>query len=157
MRLNTKPPICTTNLERYENLKLIDQIKRDEGSVIENGMHVMYEDSEGIPTIGYGINLKEGLYQHEADYLLKSRIKLAEQEVQKTFPQLVSRMNLIRYNAFINMAFNLGLSRLMGFKKMLAALIVGDWDEASRQALDSKWAKQVKGRADRIAEAFRNG
>ena len=138
--------------------KLLDQIKRDEGCVKnDKGMHIPYEDSEGILTIGYGINLEEGLYEHEAEYLLKSRVKIAEDEIHKNFPQLVSRMTPNRYSAFINMAYNLGLTRLNGFKKMLAALITGDYDTASKEALDSKWAKQVKGRADRIAEAFRNG
>ena len=163
MRLMHRPPICQALVNRYykevhKHLKLIDQLKRDEGCVKnDKDMHIPYEDSEGILTIGYGINLQEGLYEHEAEYLLKSRIRIAEKEIQENFPQMVSRMTPPRYNAFLNMAFNLGLSRLMGFKKMLAALIVGDWDAASKEALDSKWAKQVKGRADRIAEAFRNG
>ena len=142
-------------------MKLIDQIKRDEGSVIKNGKHIPYQDSEGYWTIGYGILIDPkaggGLDEDEALMLLKNRIKKTEKELQENFPQAIGMMNLARYNAFVNLAYNIGLTKLMGFKKMLAALIVGDYDEASRQALDSKWAKQVKGRADRIAEAFRNG
>ena len=38
---------------------------------------------------------------------------------------------------------------------MLAAIEAGDGEQAYVQALDSKWADQVKGRATRIAEIFR--
>jgi hypothetical protein len=49
------------------------------------------------------------------------------------------------------MAFNLGRSRMAGFRKMLAAAKRYDWAECSRQMLDSKWARQVGARADRLA------
>ena len=55
----------------------------------------------------------------------------------------------------VNMVFNLGMPRLKKFKKMLAAIEAGDGEQAYVQALDSKWADQVKGRATRIAEIFR--
>jgi lysozyme len=56
-----------------------------------------------------------------------------------------------RQRAFVNMAFNLGRSRMAGFRKMLAAAKRYDWAECSQQMLDSKWARQVGSRADRLA------
>jgi lysozyme len=50
------------------------------------------------------------------------------------------------------MAFNLGRQRLARFVKMTAAAKRHDWCEVSRQMLDSKWARQVGPRADRLAE-----
>ena len=54
----------------------------------------------------------------------------------------------------INMACNLGLSRLKQFSNMLAALRSGNYFEAAQHALDSKWAFQVGDRATRIGELF---
>jgi len=53
------------------------------------------------------------------------------------------------------MCFNLGLSRLLKFEKMLLALETGDYEVAATEALDSLWACQVGTRADRVAELFR--
>ena len=54
-----------------------------------------------------------------------------------------------------NMAFNLGISRLMRFKNMFAALNSGDYKQASIEGLDSKWAKQVYNRAHRLMDRLR--
>lgn len=59
--------------------------------------------------------------------------------------------------ALANMAFNLGLPRLLGFRRLLAALEAGDYAAAAREALDSRWAEQVGLRAVRIAQGFRGG
>lgn len=141
-------------------MKLIDQLKRDEGCVKRGDMHIPYEDSEGYLTIGYGILIDKemgGLYEEEAEFILKNRIKKTEEELRRNYPQMMSNLTPVRHNAIVNMAFNLGITRLNKFKRMLAGLITRDYDTASKEALDSKWAKQVKGRADRIAEAIRNG
>ena len=49
-----------------------------------------------------------------------------------------------------NMMFNMGRPRLSNFKKMNAAIANGDWMEASIQMEDSRWAKQVPNRANRL-------
>jgi lysozyme len=53
------------------------------------------------------------------------------------------------------MALNLGWPRLSAFRNMLAALQAMDYATAAREALDSKWAKQVGARAERIAALYR--
>ena len=57
----------------------------------------------------------------------------------------------VRQDVLIEMVFNLGLPRVLGFRKMLAALSNDDYSEAARQMLDSKWHKDVGNRADRLA------
>ena len=59
--------------------------------------------------------------------------------------------------ALLSMAFNLGGPRLAGFVKMRTALVDHDYDEAARQALDSRWAKQVGRRAEEIAKLLADG
>jgi lysozyme len=55
-----------------------------------------------------------------------------------------------------NMMFNLGRPRLSAFKKMKAAVDDHNWIEAAIQMEDSKWAKQVPNRANRLCERMRN-
>ncbi len=62
-----------------------------------------------------------------------------------------------RQKALIDMMFNLGYTRLGKFIKMRKAIANGDYAEAASQMLDSKWAKQVKGRATTLAEMMHDG
>ena len=50
------------------------------------------------------------------------------------------------------MCFNMGSPRVSKFKKMFAALEVQDYQTASKEMLDSKWANQVPNRARRLSE-----
>ena len=55
------------------------------------------------------------------------------------------------------MVYNLGITRLLKFKKMLAALDSGDYELAATEMLDSRYARQVKGRAKRNAYMMETG
>lgn len=68
-------------------------------------------------------------------------------EEAETFPWF-GKLNNPRKQAILNMLFNLGLTRFSKFKKMIACIEASD-AVAAREMLDSKWAKQVKGRAVR--------
>jgi lysozyme len=57
----------------------------------------------------------------------------------------------------IDMAFNVGVPRLTGFKKMWAALHCGDYAEAAKEMMDSKWARQVGRRAERLSSMMETG
>lgn len=132
--------------------KLIQDLRRDEGV-----KHKVYKDSLGILTIGVGRNLEDrGLTNPEIDYLLSNDINAFRVELNNAFPWWV-HMQEPWMRGLLNMCFNMGISRLRGFKKMLAALEGGNGEEAAVQALDSKWARQVGARAARIVELFRSG
>jgi lysozyme len=49
------------------------------------------------------------------------------------------------------MGFNLGVAGLLKFAKTLAAIKTGSYHEAAIHMLDSKWARQVGVRAQRLA------
>ena len=55
-----------------------------------------------------------------------------------------------------NMMFNLGRPRLSNFVRMRKAVDEGNYKEAKYQMLDSKWAKQVPNRAERLSERMGN-
>ena len=55
------------------------------------------------------------------------------------------------------MAYNMGVTGLLKFKNTLKNIENEKYIEASNQMLDSKWAKQVKGRAQELAAQMAGG
>ena len=130
--------------------KLMDELIRDEGLRLK-----VYLDSEGIETIGVGRNLQKGITRDEAMFLLNNDIRFAIQEAM-TFPWY-EKLTEQRKRVIVNMIFNLGLTRFSGFKNTIRYLEMGDYEAASEEMLDSKWARQVGVRAARLSDMMRNG
>lgn len=132
--------------------KLKDQLVIDEGLRLK-----AYRDTVGKLTIGIGRNLDDrGITRDEAMVLLETDVALVEAELDGALPWW-RKMTDARQNVLANMCFNLGLSKLLGFKNTLAAMQRGDYEAAARGMLDSLWAKQVGVRAARLASTMRTG
>ncbi len=116
-----------------------------------------YTDTVGKLTIGVGRNLTDvGISHAEAEYLLENDINSAVASLNQRWPW-VGTLDPMRQRVLISMIFNLGAAGLAGFKLMLEAVRIGDYDEAADQMLASAWAGQVKGRAVRLARMMRTG
>lgn len=116
-----------------------------------------YHDTVGKLTIGVGRNLDDfGLTNEEVLVLLHNDILRTMQEVRRAFPWYL-RLNAVRQNVVLNMVFNLGLSRFLGFKKTIEALEGKNWDTAAKEMLDSKWAMQVGRRAQELSKMMKTG
>jgi len=132
--------------------KLIEELKRDEGVELRP-----YKCSAGFLTLGVGRNIEErGITMDESDYLLANDITICEEEATRVF-KWYDTLSDVRQRVVLNMIFNLGLTKLLNFKKFLAAMEAEDWEEAGKQMLDSRWAKQVGNRADRLEQMIVNG
>jgi len=132
--------------------KLIEELKRDEGVELRP-----YKCSAGFLTLGVGRNIEErGITMDESDYLLANDIQICEEEAARVF-KWYDTLSDVRQRVILNMVFNLGLTKLLNFKKFLAAMEAEDWEEAGKQMLDSRWAKQVGNRADRLEQMIVNG
>ncbi len=135
---------------------LLNTLKRHEGSVRnDTAHHIPYQDHLGHWTIGYGHLLSNGISEAAAEQILKDDIEIARKNLRKVLPHC-SGYSQGRQEALTNMIFNMGLRRFKTFKKMLKAIRSGDWKEAKTQALDSLWHKQVKSRAEEIADMMEN-
>lgn len=138
-------------------LKLKERVRLDEGSSL-----TAYWDPIGqCWTIGYGHTgpeVTKGLRisQAEAEQLLEGDLAEAVRDARKYFSGFDSLV-AARKEVLASMAFNLGLPKLMEFKKLLQALEIGDFNKASLEMLNSRWAAQVKGRAARLAKQMRTG
>lgn len=132
--------------------KLLDALSLDEGRRAR-----IYTDTVGKVSGGVGRNLTDkGFRQDEIDLMLRNDIAESVAELDRVAPWWRG-LNDARQNALVNLMFNLGAPRLLGFKKFLAALQVGDWKTAEREMLDSKWARQVGSRSTRLALLIRTG
>lgn len=133
-----------------DKAQLREDLKRDEGLRL-----TPYADTMGKLTIGYGRNLTDrGIDATEAEILLADDIATVCAELDRELPWWPKCPDDVQ-RGLVNMCFNVGIHGLLGFKRMLSCLHAGDYLGASREALDSDWAKQVGERANRIAELFK--
>ena len=134
--------------------ELIEQLRLHEGVRSK-----VYLCSEGYETIGVGRNVSEsgiGLSDDEIAYLLANDSARCEQEIAERFDWF-DDLDPVRQDAIIDMAFNLGITRLSQFQNMLRALSESRFSDAATEALDSRWARQVGQRAQTVAEMIRTG
>jgi lysozyme len=132
-------------------MQLFHDLMRDEGF-----RERVYRCSAGKQTIGYGWNIDDQpISRLSAQMILADQIDSTTQELNDALPWWLNLPTNAKLG-LANMAFNLGLTRLLKFKKMLAALEAHDFDKAALEALDSRWAEQVGSRALRIADLYKS-
>jgi lysozyme len=129
---------------------LVNRLIRHEGMKLR-----AYFDSVGKITVGIGRNLEDnGISEEEAMLLLKNDLARVETLVCAAFPWFLS-LSETRQEILMEMAFNIGVPRLMGFTRMLAALKRQDYEAAANEMMASRWASEVKGRAVELANLMR--
>lgn len=116
-----------------------------------------YKCTAGKLTLGYGFNLESrGITKQEADFILANRILEIDQKLAQQW-RIYCTLTPKRKMVLIDMAYNLGIGGLFNFKRMFKALNAGDYEEATKEMLNSNWANQVGNRAKELAEIMRNG
>jgi lysozyme len=101
-----------------------------------------YRDSKGLLTIGVGRCLEtKGLSAKEVDYLLDNDMVDSVMSVVRSIPW-AQDLDEDRFSVLAEMAFQMGIGGLLGFKVFLELLKVGYYEKAADEMLDSKWAKE---------------
>jgi len=117
----------------------------------------IYRCSKGKLTIGYGYNLDSGMPEDEALILMGLRILKIISELKEKIPWFED-LNDARKMVLVDMAYQMGVSGLLGFKKMFTAMRVGNYERAYTEMLDSKWAKRdTPERAKELSVMMRTG
>ena len=130
---------------------LEDLVSQDEGLRL-----TIYKDIEGIWTIGHGRNLEDvGISAQEAEILLSNDCARARQEAE-TFYWFDSLDN-VRQLVVLSMLFQMGMTRFLGFDRMIIALRSGNYQTASQEMINSLWAKQTPTRAQKLAGWMKTG
>ena len=130
---------------------LLESIKKHEGFV----EHV-YDDSLGIPTIGYGFAIKDLVLDEDiAEDILIRKLERLKRNANSRFRWLED-MPVVVQEVILNMCYQLGVTGVSKFRKAISALQEGDWDEAANEMLDSLWARQTPNRATELSDIVRN-
>lgn len=128
-----------------------------------------YLCSENYPTVGYGFKLGPKnapisqytfvLPKAAGEVWLSSLVTELENTMKtnSTINPAMECCNEARKAVLISMAYQMGVEGLSGFKKMLFAIANGKWNNAKREMLNSRWAKQTPERAERHSNQMLSG
>ncbi len=158
--------------DTFDHDALDAELVRDEGLKLK-----VYRCTAGKQTIGVGRNLddvgiragesvvmgittasciKNGVTRLEALILLSNDVAACCAQLDRHLPWW-SKMTAKRQRVLINMCFNLGIKRLLGFRNTLRLMELGHYPAAAKGMLASLWAKQVGARARRLATMMEQG
>ena len=127
-------------------MSLIDSIKEHEGYV-----GIVYKDSLGIDTIGYGFAIKDlELDKDVCDIILERKLHNLEDSVNLKFSWFIYMPQEIK-DVVMEMCYQLGVNGFSKFKKTVSYLQDRQFEEASVEMLDSLWAKQTPNRAKELS------
>jgi len=140
--------------------QLRETLKVDEGIKYE-----IYKDHLGYPTFGighlivesdqeYGEPVGTGVHLNRVNEAFDEDVSVMIDEAKKLFPDLEDLPEEAQ-QVIVNMTFNMGRPRLSKFKKFIAGVNAGDWEKAAVEMMDSRWAKQVGSRAERLRNRIR--
>jgi len=128
-------------------VSLIDNIKKSEGF-----RSTVYKCTEGHDTIGYGFAIKDlVLTEHIATRILNAKLVELKLRVQQKFPFIVDLPDEVQ-NVVIEMCYQMGVSGFSKFKKTISLLESKEFLSASKEMLDSRWAKQTPNRAKKLSD-----
>lgn len=125
-----------------------------------------YHCSEGFRSIGYGRKLSNIKFE-----TLGNTVAIEKEEivfVRQRIADIISKLSVNKKIAWckcneqrqailISLAYQVGVDGILKFKKMWSAIEMSNFEEASRQMLDSLWAKQTKNRALRHSKTMKEG
>lgn len=136
------------------------ELRRDEGV-----RYVLYYDSLGVPTTGVGHNLqvcplpqgwKYPLTDAQVTQLENHDIAIAVASLDLHLPWW-RNLDEVRQRVLANMAFQLGINRLLGFHNTLASMQAGNYAAAAAGMTNSLWYTQSGDRSKRLVQAMLTG
>lgn len=163
-----KPAITQSSYSFWSDTP--SMIERHEGRRNE-----VYKDSLGIPTIGIGYNLRNAtakedlakvganlkevlrgkqLSDDQVNELFRMSLDRALKDAKSYYPEFDKLPDAAK-GVLVDMSFNLGLTKLKGFKDLKTALGKGNYNAAADAMIDSAWYRQVKTRGVRLVNIMR--
>jgi lysozyme len=127
----------------------------------EDKRKCVYKDHLGYYTIGIGRLVDDrkpgaGLRDSEMEFMLRNDIDDRIEALGKRLPWF-QNLDDARRGVLLNMSFQLGVEGLLEFKRTLALVEAGKYEEAARNMLVSLWAQQTPERAKRMSEQMKTG
>ena len=140
---------------------VFEQMKIHEGVVYE-----VYHDHLGLPTFGvghlvldsdpeYGKPVGTPVDEDRVNDCFEKDLDTAISECAVLYEEFEEMPGEVQ-EILVNMMFNMGRTRLSGFKNFKKALDEGNWSKAATEGRDSKWYRQVTNRAERLMGRLEN-
>ena len=141
--------------------KLRDELIADEGMRLD-----VYRCTENhLPTIGVGHRIIEGDAEHgkpEGYAITERRMKqlfdldvaIVREDCHRLYEDF-SELPEEAQRIIANMMFNMGLPTMKKFKGMKRCVVDRDFSGAALEMLDSKWARQLPNRSERLVKRMR--
>ena len=130
---------------------LIEAVKLSEGF-----RDKVYKDTLGINTIGYGFAIKDLVIDEDiAEMILRRKLEKLVDDTNKRFSFLKDLPEQAQ-DVIYEMCYQLGVTGVSKFKKTLAYLENFEYKMASKEMLDSKWAKQTPNRAKKLSDIIKS-
>lgn len=111
-------------------MNTIDQLKRDEG-----WEHSVYPDSLGYWTIGCGFMVDArkggGLDDEEIAWILQHRVDALKVKLRTALAPWFDSAGDARQGALVNMAYQMGVEGLLGFRNTLRLCGEGKWADVA--------------------------
>ena len=160
---------------------MIDSLSDDEYNlmyselVLDEGKRLtVYLDTEKIPTVAIGCNLKvhdttpiigrklttvgQTISESECNKLFRFTLnKVAIIPLYKNIPDIMDSLDSVRQRALINLCFNMGWGTFSDFKNTLKFIKKHDFVNAAENLKNSKWYTQVGNRGPRIVYMVKHG
>ena len=112
----------------------------------------VYKDSLGIDTIGYGFAIKDLVLDEDiCEMILRRKLDSLIDRADKKFPFLKT-LPLEAKDVIYEMCYQMGVSGVSKFKKTLLYLENHEFKMASKEMLDSRWARQTPNRAKKLSD-----
>lgn len=147
--------------------RLALQVKESEGLRL-----AAYRCPAGALTVGYGHNcdaspvdgvnrLGDRITRQEAENLFRKDLTTAVWLTREALPWCLA-LDAARQAVLYDMCFNMGLgipgkSGLLSFQRTLDSIARGNYAAAAANMRASRWARQVGGRAERLARQMETG
>jgi len=131
---------------------LVEDIKKEEGY-----RSSVYLDTLDKPTIGYGFLIDTLELQEDiCELILMRKLEKLIKSIKFNFKWFDDMPDKVQ-DVIINMCYQLGVSGVSKFKKTIQFMKNKQWDRASIEMLDSKWAReQTPQRAKRLSEIVKS-
>ncbi len=131
-------------------MSLIDNIKESEGFRPQ-----VYQCTEGHDTIGFGFKVSDlELDMDLAEEILVRKLEKLIRRVKNRFSWVNESPYEIQ-DVVYEMCYQMGVSGFSKFKKTIKYLADKQYDKASKEMLDSRWARQTPNRAIKLSNTVK--
>ena len=140
-------PVSKSKTMKYNVSHFLDKLIEHEGMVLN-----VYKDTLGIDTIGYGFAIKDLVLDEDiSEMILRRKLDSLIDRANKRF-KFLKDLPIKAQDVIYEMCYQMGISGVSKFKKTLLYLENHEFKMASKEMLDSRWARQTPNRAKKLSD-----